>query len=61
MKQYVLKASGEKELFSDNKIYDSLLKAGASPSLASKTIEEVKTKLDSQDDLGKILFTSRSI
>ena len=54
MEQYILKASGEKELFSEDKIYDSLLKAGASPSLASKTIKEVQTKLNGEIDTDKV-------
>jgi len=54
MKKYVLKASGEKELFNDNKIYGSLLKAGASPELASKTTEEVKTKLQGEIGTDKV-------
>ena len=54
MKKYVLKASGEKELFSDNKIYGSLLKAGASPSLANKTTEEVQTELKGEIGTDKV-------
>ncbi|MCE5329564.1 restriction endonuclease [bacterium] len=54
MKQYILKASGEKELFSSDKIYDSLLKAGASPELASKTTEEIKTKLKGKINSDKV-------
>jgi len=41
MKQIVLKASGEKELFSGNKIYRGLLNTSASPEITNKTIKEV--------------------
>ena len=54
MDQYVLKANGKKELFSDNKIYDSLLKASASPFLASKTIEEVQANLKGEIGTDKV-------
>ncbi|MCL4418274.1 MAG: hypothetical protein M1365_16585 [Actinobacteria bacterium] len=54
MEQYVLKASGKKELFSDNKIYSSLLKAGASPKLTSETVEKVKTKLNGEIGTDKV-------
>lgn len=54
MKQYVLKASGKKELFSDRKIYGNLLKAGASPDLADKTIREVQTKIKGEIGSDKV-------
>lgn len=54
MKKYVLKASGNKELFSEGKIYSSLLKAGALPSLASKTVKEVQSKLNGEIDTDKV-------
>lgn len=44
-KVYIIKASGEKELFSDQKLRRSLVRVGASPTLISKIVRHIKSEL----------------
>lgn len=41
----ITKASGEKELFAENKLYQSLMRAGASATLANQIVQEIETNL----------------
>ena len=52
---YVIKASGEKERFSPNKIRRSILEAGGSKELANEAIKKVKGKKFKQVHTKKIL------
>ena len=52
---YVIKASGEKERFSPNKIRRSILEAGGSKELANMTVEKIKKKRVNDISTGKIL------
>lgn len=53
-KMYVIKASGKKEEFNSEKILRTLLRAGASRSLANDVVSQVKTKIHN-------LITTREI
>jgi len=52
---YVIKANGEKERFSSNKIRRSILEAGGSKELANMTVEKIKKKRFDDISTGKIL------
>lgn len=45
MNVIITKASGEKVAFEKNKLYQSLLRAGASPTLANQITQEIETNL----------------
>ncbi|MEM5771907.1 MAG: ATP cone domain-containing protein [Candidatus Aenigmatarchaeota archaeon] len=42
---YVTKASGDRELFNENKIYKTIIRSGASKELANLVLREIKSRL----------------